>query len=300
MMAERLLEMQRILKPAGSIYLHCDPTASHYLKIVMDCVFGKQNFMNEIVWCYSTGGASQKRYAAKHDIILYYKKEQDPVFHTPRIKYTSAMSRDPKHAHKFHPEGKIMPDWWTDIPPLNPQAHERQGYPTQKPIELLLRIIAASSNEGDMVLDPFCGCATALVAAEKLERKWVGMDISYVAKFLVKKRMQEETNLFDRYEVTERTDVPERTDIKQEERNTLEIKQKKYEEQEGRCAGCNYPLPLRNLTKDRIVPGAKGGQYTEENIQLLCTPCNSMKGKNTMASLRARLKEQDLLFEEES
>ena len=191
MMATRLIEMKRVLKPTGSIYLHCDPTASHYLKLLMDSIFGKERFRNEIVWCYSSGGASKKRFAKKHDTLLYYAGK-DHTFNTQRIPYTSAMSRDPKHMHKFHPEGKIMLDWWDDLPFINPLAKERCGYPTQKPLALLERIIKASSNPGDLVLDPFCGCATTCVAAEKLGRRWIGIDISREAYVIIKERFKKE------------------------------------------------------------------------------------------------------------
>ena len=177
-MAVRLMEIKRILKDTGSIYLHCDPTASHHLREVMNLIFGKENFRNEIAWCYSTGGASTTRFAKKHDVILYYSKTDNIVFNTPRVPYTSTMSKSKKHAHKFHEDGKIMLDWWDDIPALNTIANERNGYPTQKPVQLYKRIIEASSNPGDVVLDPFCGSGTTLIAAEQLERRWIGVDSS--------------------------------------------------------------------------------------------------------------------------
>ena len=211
-MGMRLLECKRVLKPTGSIYLHCDHTMAHYLKLAMDVIFGEKNFRNEIIWCYSTGGASRKRFAMKHDTILVYGKRGRTVFNTPRMPYTSAMSRDPKHSHKFHREGKVMMDWWTDIKPINPLAKERTGYPTQKPLKLLRRIIAASSNPGDLVLDPFCGCATACVAAQALQRKWVGIDVSELAWRLMRERMQKEVPdelQDDKYNF--RTDAPKIT-----------------------------------------------------------------------------------------
>ena len=177
-MAVRLIEMKRTLKDTGSIYLHCDQTASYHLREVMNLIFGKENFRNEIVWCYSTGGASTTRFAKKHDVILYYSKTDNIFFNTPRVPYTSAMSKDKKHAHKFHEDGKIMLDWWNDIPALSTIANERNGYPTQKPLELYKRIIEASSNKGDVVLDPFAGSGTTLIAAESLGRRWIGIDSS--------------------------------------------------------------------------------------------------------------------------
>ena len=211
MMAVRLIEMRRVLKNTGSIYLHCDPTESHALKLIMDNIFGRAHFRNEIVWCYSTGGASKNRFAAKHDIILIYRKTGEAVFNTLRVPYTSAMSKDPKHQHKFHPEGKIMLDWWADIPPVNPMSSERTGYPTQKPLALLERIISAASNPGDMVLDPFLGCATTAAAAEKLGREWTGIDISGKSYDLACERLRNPSELtgvtiYRHFRPPERTD----------------------------------------------------------------------------------------------
>ncbi len=211
-MAIRLMECHRILKDTGSIYLHCDPTMSHYLKLVMDCIFGEGNFRNEIVWCYGLGGSSKRFFSRKHDIILFFVKSEQYVFDKPHMDSTSMMM-DGKQ--------KGMVDYWTDIPSINNMAKERTGYPTQKPLALLERIIKASSNEGDMVLDPFCGCATTCVAAEKLNRKWVGIDISITAYELVKTRLEEEvyTEELTRGEQGYRPDIyfhtspPQRADI---------------------------------------------------------------------------------------
>ena len=187
-MAERLERMHRLLKPTGSLYLHCDPYASHYLKIVLDAIFNLRNFQNEIVWCYSTGGATPRRFSRKHDVLFFYGKKANPLFNTQRMPYTSAMSQDPKHKHKFNKDGRIMLDWWSDITPINPLAKERLGYPTQKPEALLERILQASSNEGDVVLDPFCGCGTTIAVAERLQRRWAGVDISAFAIDLIRQR----------------------------------------------------------------------------------------------------------------
>ena len=199
-MAQRLVECHRVLKDTGSIYIHCDGKANSHLRMLMDTIFGAGNFRNEIAWCYSTGGASPKRYAAKHDTILYYVKGQNNTFNTPRVEYTSAMSRDPKHASKFHPDGKIMLDWWSDISPINPQAKERVGYATQKPLALYRRIIEASSNPGDVVLDIFAGCATTAVAAEGWKpehepRHWIACDWSYRSLTMIKRRFYQNEGL---------------------------------------------------------------------------------------------------------
>ena len=183
-MAIRIIECHRILKDRGSLYLHCDPTMSHYLKIVMDCVFGEKQFRNEIVWCYKFGGSSRKQFARKHDVILYYSKLDNWVFNEQLMREFETDSNWGQRK-----DGKLLTDWWY-IPTLNTMAKERTGYPTQKPLALLERIITASSNKGDMVLDPFCGCATTCVAAEKLGRQWLGVDVSHRAYELVNQRLE--------------------------------------------------------------------------------------------------------------
>lgn len=183
MMAVRLLEMRRVLRPTGSIYLHCDPTAGAYLKTLMDAIFGRGAFRNEIVWCYSVPGNATKHFPRKHDTILFYampaaRFNRDAV-RVPYAETTLERSRyagqgfgdqAPRNLDKA--AGKLVEDYWTDIP-FAPKR-ERCGFPTQKPLALLERIIRASTNEGDYVFDPFCGCATTLVAAEKLSRNWGG------------------------------------------------------------------------------------------------------------------------------
>ena len=262
MMANRLLELHRVLKPTGSLYLHCDPTASHYLKIVLDGVFGKQCYLNEIIWKRTTAKSqSFKRFPNDHDTLLVYAASANHVFHrqfTPhsheRIEQhysniekesgrrysldnlTAAGTRNGssgedwrglsvrakgnhwkyslEHLEELDQAGKIYwPDKeggmprlrryldeqagvqidsvWTDLPPINSQAAESLGYPTQKPLALLERIVNASSNEGDVVLDPFCGCGTAVHAAQKLGRQWIGIDITHLAVSLIEKRLKD-------------------------------------------------------------------------------------------------------------
>ncbi|MCD6098801.1 site-specific DNA-methyltransferase, partial [bacterium] len=181
MMAIRLVELHRVLKDTGSIYLHCDPTASHYLKIIMDQIFGMKNFRNEIVWCYTGPGHSKKDFQRKHDVILRYVKADNYNFNQQYVPYKSGIHVSKKgkvlaykdtfvesKAEEFEKRGKPVEDWWTDIYTVDRVRSEMLGYPTQKPLALLERIIKASSNPGDVVLDPFCGCGTAVVAAEKL------------------------------------------------------------------------------------------------------------------------------------
>lgn len=232
MMTPRLVEIQRILKPTGSVYLHCDPTASHYLKIIMDNIFGLENFRNEIVWCYKSRPQSKNYFGKKHDTLLFYSKSDDYYFNWKKVSRSLSDVTIKKYRHmdengrqyrlqgrgitgspirsakdvdtkweKTHPElvvrdyldekvGVSREDWWTDINIINQAANERTGYPTQKPLTLLERIIKVSSNKGDIVLDPFCGCATTLVASEKLGRQWIGIDLTYQSVVLLKERLR--------------------------------------------------------------------------------------------------------------
>lgn len=259
MMAPRLVELRRVLKPTGSIYLHCDPTASHYLKILMDAIFGPQNFVNEIIWKRSSAH-SDTRQGAKHfgrvsDTILFYSKTEDQTWnqlHTPydpeyvardyrRLdsdgrRYRIDNLQGPGGAAKGNPYYEVMgvkrywryskqkmgelirqgrviqtkpgavPQYkryldempgvpvqniWTDVPVINNRSREKLGYPTQKPEALLERIIQASSNEGETVLDPFCGCGTAVAVAHRLKRGWIGIDITHLAITLIRHRLHD-------------------------------------------------------------------------------------------------------------
>ena len=248
-MAERLEHMQRLLKPTGSIYLHCDPTASHYLKTVMDAIFGAKNFRNEIVWKRTTAHNDANIMGSIHDLILFYSKSENPKWNKTFIPYdddyvesrykhrdpggrrfmddnltakglsgggyeyeyrgAKSLWRTPLHTmERLDTENRLyftrtggirikryldeMPgvplsDLWADINPINSQAKERLGYPTQKPLALLDRIIKASSNKGDVVLDPFCGCGTTVASAQRLGREFVGIDISSFAIDVIRK-----------------------------------------------------------------------------------------------------------------
>ena len=208
-MAVRLIEMWRVLREDGSIYLHCDPTASHYLKELMDAIFGRDNFRNDIAWCYTGPGNTKRWFPRKHDNILFYAMSKDTPFNRDavRVPYKEdsftmggggslARRNKPETDHTTGMEeqlakGKIVEDYWTDIPSLSVSS-ERMGYPTQKPLALYERIIKASSNKGDIVLDPFAGCATTCVAAELLDRQWVGIDIWPKAHEVVVARLQKE------------------------------------------------------------------------------------------------------------
>ena len=272
MMAPRLVELHRVLKETGSIYLHCDPTASHYLKILMDAVFGPQFFKNEVIWKRTSAHSSAKRWGPVHDLILFYSKSEGSTWNRVYQGYTAEYLErfyrhedeggrytlgdltgagkrqgesglpwravDPTKAgrhwavprprqaglswdelsvqqrldqldlaglivwpskggiprfKRYHDvdRGVVVQDVITDIDPLSTHAKERLGYPTQKPEALLERIIKASSNEGDIVLDPFCGCGTTVQVAQRLNRRWIGIDITHLAIGLIKKRLSD-------------------------------------------------------------------------------------------------------------
>lgn len=252
-MTERLIELHRVLKPTGSLYLHCDPTASHYLKLVLGAVFGPKFFQNEVVWKRSSAHSDSKKMGSIHDVIFYVSKSGKRTFnkiyqaydqsytdnfynnkdksgrlyrksdltaaglsgggYTYEWKGITKIWRCPiETMQEYEKQGRIyyskngipnyiryldeMPgvplqDVWTDIPPIGSQAKERLGYPTQKPLALLERIIIASSHEGDIVLDPFCGCGTAFDAAQALGRRWIGMDVSALAINVIRARLED-------------------------------------------------------------------------------------------------------------
>jgi site-specific DNA-methyltransferase (adenine-specific) len=207
MMAPRLVELRRVMKQTGSIYLHCDPTASHYLKMLMDSVLGSGSFRNEIIWHYQRWPAKQKNFQRMHDVILFYAKaHRENTFNIlleSLSKGTLKRWRGKKSKVEYDGDvrlvtqmtdedsaGRPMDDVW-DISVINSQARERLGYPTQKPVALLERIISASSNPGDVVLDPFCGCGTTIAAAQMLDRRWIGIDITHLAINLIKVRLKD-------------------------------------------------------------------------------------------------------------
>ena len=219
-MGPRILELHRVLHPKGSMYLHCDPTASHYLKGLMDAMFGVENFRNEIAWHYSAGSAPRQDFKRKHDIILRYVKGPSFVFNQPRMPY----AEKDKHRFKYEDEdgrkyrrnrtkdkhGEWKRFYWDEGTPrddvftylrgsemnqIGATSKERLGYPTQKPRALYERLIEASSNPGDIVLDPFCGCGTTIDAAETLNRQWIGIDVTLLALDPMQKRLRERHGL---------------------------------------------------------------------------------------------------------
>ena len=331
----RLMEMRRVLRQDGSIYLHCDPTASHYIKAMMDAIFGWKNFRNEIVWSYQGTGQPKNAFKRKHDTLLFFAKSSksyfseegssEPISDFSKSKYTR---EDEKGRYKDirHPDGSIhrqyirshqrMRDVW-NMPIINAMAKERTGYPTQKPLALYERIIRASSNEGDIVLDPFCGCATTPVAAERLKRRWVGMDIWDGAKDIVIERLERDTILRadDRSHVALpqvhiETRLPVRSDDNEVAAPTLRLKiqrpvepwQKLTHKQMTRvlaaaqgtaggviCAGCGRVLEQEFMQLDHITPKSDRGANHILNRVLLCGPCNRRKRDNL--TLRGLLRE---------
>lgn len=217
MMAPRLVELHRVLKPTGSLFLHCDPNASHYLKVLLDAIFGAEHFRNEIVWHYSGWNKVLKsHFERRHDVILFYAKSSEQKFNSATTPWESKEQYLKVRKQKLHIDedgreyvlsdagrgqrvkryleeameyGRPIDNVW-DIDKLNNSSAESLGYPTQKPLALLERIIGAATDEGDVVLDPFCGCGTTVDAAQRLRRKWVGIDVTYIAVDLVEKRLE--------------------------------------------------------------------------------------------------------------
>ena len=309
-MAVRLIEMHRILKDTGSMYLHCDPTMSHYLKLMLDALFSRSSCRNEIIWCYTgPGSPGMRQFNRKHDTIFWYSKGEQWTFNRDEVRVphkklneggfggnlkTNQELKGAVSRSDYLKRGKIPESWWAQEPGnglciVARIRSENMGYPTQKPVKLLERIIKASSNEGDVVFDPFCGCATTCVAAEGLGRQWVGIDISPKAADLVKLRTKDVlgTLLGD---IVHRTDIPQRTDMgKLPKYNCTENKAKLYGEQSGFCNGCREHFKKVNLTVDHVIAKSKGGTDHIGNLQLLCHNCNSVKGDRGMEYLQSKL-----------
>lgn len=374
-MAVRLLEMKRILKDTGSIYLHCDPTMSHHLKLIMDAIFGQNNFRNEVTWKRRHGMSSaihsSNRFGICTDIILFYAASNKSTFqpqynrnhplyveyvknsfrliddngrkyqatsltnpsYRPNLIYEYKGYKPPKNGwmitkekmEKWDKEGRIhfpknksgrlrrksfadelkgMPiqNLWDDIQQIGSHSDERTGYPTQKPLALLERIIKASSNENDVVFDPFCGCATTMVAADRLQRQWVGIDLSSKAVELVEDRIRQDQGGVGRQRgvfenIIARKDIPQRTDIGVlQSYNSADNKRYLYGQQAGHCNGCQTHFEIRHLEVDHIIAKSQGGTDHIENLQLLCGNCNRVKGNRGQEYLIAKLKGKQVSY----
>ena len=314
-MAVRVLEMHRVLKDTGSMYLHCDPTASHYLKAMMDAIFGRKNFRNEIVWHYSNLSATKRYFPRKHDIIFFYVKSNASwTFNADsvripysesslnRVQYKGSGFASKARGSWLQKKGKIPDSVW-DIPLL--KGKERTGYPTQKPLALYKRMIAASSNPGDMVLDPFAGCATTCVAAEQLGRQWIGIDIEEESGDVIRERLEREVSASIAWDAIVRTPTtaPERTDDGEPAAPELFLESPKPKEKrisvpearealakrDGlRCRGCGYVPPyLDFMHVDHKKPRKLKGKESLSNFALLCEPCNRKKSyKLTLRELQ--------------
>jgi site-specific DNA-methyltransferase (adenine-specific) len=188
-LAPCLTQLRRVLKPSGSLYLHGDPKMGAYLRLMLDALMGREHFRNEIVWAYRTGGAGKRNFARKHDVILFYSASADYTFHPQkeRIRYRKRFF-DAQQDEQGYYADVLMRDVW-EIPAVINVSGERTGYPTQKPAALLERIVAASSNAGDVVLDPFCGSGTTLLAAQRLGRRYIGIDVNEEAVWLTRERL---------------------------------------------------------------------------------------------------------------
>ena len=356
-MAIRLIEMHRVLKPTGSIYYHCDPVMSHSVKLLMDSVFGASNFRNEIVWYYAGPARVTKHFPRKHDTLFLYSKGKSVVFNKtygPLPEYLHNRARkDPdgrlwvdqrlgelsdNKIRQMKKEGRVFEtqtgglrrkqyldemsgaqvnDVW-ELPIINSQAEERLGYPTQKPEALLERIILASTNEGDVVLDPFAGSGTACAVAEKLNRLRIGMDLNETAAITSTLRLQkimderrdkkaaepllldgsEDINLVLEQGAAESIkNAASLPDAESEETARgahwrARLCEKALRRQHGRCMGCGmWSADSGEFECDHIEPKSRGGLLTEQNTQALCRKCNGKKGSGTMAKLWAGLEE---------
>jgi DNA modification methylase len=377
-MTQRLIEMHRILKSTGSLYLHCDPTASHYLKQLLDFIFGKKNFRNEIIWQRNDGRAKGSQYASKKfgantDTILFYTKSDTfyfkgnanitednkevikifpkiddngrryntatPIFRAkgmgdrPNLCYEWRGFRNPypsgwrlskERLEEEYQKGNIVirddgklerrkyfdeyigtpiDNNWTDIPRV--MGGESTGYPTQKPLALLERIIKSSSKEGDIVFDPFCGCATTCVAAQKLGRQWIGIDIEKKAAEVLIERLEKDGHMDDGFtfvkkgeDFIHRLDVPQRTDVKIEFSNEKSVKERLFKQQDGHCNACGVEMRIVDFEVDHIIPKSKGGGDYYENYQLLCGNCNRIKGNRPMEYLRIKIRQREEMMRE--
>ncbi len=351
-MAQRIIEMKRILKDNGSFYLHCDPTASHYLKIVCDRIFGKTKFKSNITWQRNSSHNDSKSFGNVSDIILFYgnninvdevrvplnheyvkkfykysdekgqyqadnlsakglsgggyeydfhghngpwrypEKEMIKLEKDNRIHFPLKVGGVPRYKRYLSEnKGQVPNNIWTDISKLQ-SKNEKTGYPTQKPLALLDRIIKASSKPGDIVLDPFCGCATTCVSAQRLNRKWIGIDLSSKAVDLVIDRIGNDSGLFTDFVhydcIADSRTYPKRAN--EINVNPKDVRNILFKKQKGKCNACLTEMDERHFEVDHIIPKSKNGSDTLENYQLLCSSCNRIKGDRPMQYLNMRIK----------
>ena len=322
----RLMEMHRVLRDDGSLYLHIDHTAHAYVKALMDTIFGRENFRNEIVWCYTGPGSPKMRqFNRKHDSLLWYSKGakwtfnadavrvpyKDGTPHTGGFKHVSGpkagKNMDAETAASYT-KGKVPEDWWEGIA-IASRGKQNTGYPTQKPLELYERIIKASSNPGEFVLDPFCGCATTPVAAERLGRRWVGIDLWDGAHEIVVKRCKSERELqIDLSEIRRVVDPPARTDDAKTAAPMLvlkvqvpepgkkmpnaEMKRLLVQSYGNACYGCGREFDAPDyLDLGHNTPRSQRGLNHISNRILVCGPCNRLMSDTlTVKGLRRELR----------
>ena len=378
MMAIRLIEMERVLKDTGTIYIHCDHAAVSYLKVLMDFVFGKKNFRNQIGWERSVSNKrTTKNLPNNCDHILRYTKTNEFIWNKDYaslppdenfLKKFNKNDNDGKGSYKLmdfnYPKaylndgsrswrtynilgitdawrwdkdraaegikngiiirrnntiyykiylsdsgGKQLSNIWTDIPNIKTRMLESTGFKTQKPRELLRRLIQLSSNEGDLILDPFCGAGTTCIESQSLNRRYIGIDVSYKTVTFIRDRLEKELGLFNNIETKpdvvtvprqkvevvlpkiEREVIPQEPSLEESEthKNYRKWKPKLYLDQEGRCNGCNIFCIPQHLSVDHI--DGVHSNNAEDNLQLLCNNCNSIKGQNNMSFLKRRIKE---------
>ena len=326
----RLMECHRILKPTGSLYLHIDHTAHAYAKVLMDGIFGRENFRNEIVWAYTgPGSPGMRQFNRKHDTVLWYNKGERWVFNRDQVRlpYKDGKPHTGGFTHQSgakagtnmdqavadsYQKGKVPEDWWADIAIAKRSSKENTGYPTQKPLALYERIIKASSNPGDFVLDPFCGCATTPVAAERLGRKWIGMDLWEGCHQIIIDRLNQGQQIWEPGHVRlvtnplelERTDDAERAAPQLPQLERRRNRRPRFSRQEmfdillrqwGEiCWGCGFEPPHTDFFDlDHIHPKSEGGQDELDNRAILCGPCNREKSNRlTLTQLRAKNKRE--------
>lgn len=312
-MGIRIIEMHRILRNTGSIFLHCDYEANSYIRILLDLTFGENNQINEIVWCYTGAGSpGMRQFNRKHQTIYWYSKSSQWTFNSekarvsykdpnqrPRRAWGSEEHFEKEYIDNMRKTGKIAETWWAEAPKNGfcsvKKTRDNLGYPTQKPVGILKRIIEVASNEDEIVFDPFAGCATTCHAAYILNRKWITADISFMAVILLKLRLWlletgkwygKQKDLHQgRYSYNSTLTIgrqpqyllPEiKTSLTTSQR--YKLKMRLFGEQIGKCKGCGQNKQYPELEMDHIKPKALNGSDSEENFQLLCRPCNSKKG----------------------